>query len=115
MLSADEVFDHHLSVFGAGSIDGILTDYTEDTIMIYGDRVWRGLSGARDFFHMWLDELIPAGSSFDLIERVTVDEWLYITWTAESPRYRFDHGTNTFLIRDGKILFQSVATFHHEK
>ena len=115
MLSANEVFDHHLSVFGSGNIDEILTDYTEDTIMIYGDRVWRGLSGARDFFHLWLDDLIPAGSRFDLIDRVAVDDWLYITWSAESPRYLFDYGTDTFLIRDGKILRQTVATFHHEK
>ena len=115
MLSADEVFDHHLSVFGSGNIDEILTDYTKDTIMIYGERFWHGLDGARDFFHMWLDELIPVGSRFDLINRVAVDDWLHITWSAESPRYRFDFGTNTFLIRDGKILRQTVATYHHEK
>ena len=42
MLSADQVFDHHLSVFGEGNIDEILTNYTNDTIMIYGDKSWRG-------------------------------------------------------------------------
>ena len=115
MATADEVFDHHLSVFGAGDIDGILADYTDDTIMIYGDRVWRGLAGARAFFHMWIDDLIPAGSRFDLIDRVAVDDWLYISWTAETDRYRYDFGTDTFLIRDGKILRQTVATFHHLK
>ena len=39
MATANEVFQHHLSVFGAGNIDEILVDY--------GDRVWRGLSGGR--------------------------------------------------------------------
>lgn len=115
MATADEIFDHHLSVFGAGNIDEILTDYTEQTIMIFGNRVWRGLDGARDFFSMWIDDLLPAGSTFDLIDRQAVDDWLYITWSAESEKYKFEFGTDTFLIRDNKILRQTVATYHHAK
>jgi hypothetical protein len=107
MATANEVFQHHLSVFGAGNIDEILVDY--------GDRVWRGLSGAREFFHLWIDDLGPAGSCFDIIDRQAVNDWLYITWTAESNNYKFDYGSDTFLIRDNKILRQTVATFHHRK
>ncbi len=115
MAKTADVFEHHLSAFGAGDVDDILTDYTEDTIMIYGDKVWRGLNGAREFFHMWIEELLPAGSRFDLIDHQAVDDWLYITWTAESDKYKFDYGTDTFLIQDGKILRQTVATLHHRK
>lgn len=115
MTTANEVFEHHLSAFGAGDIDEILTDYTEETIMIYGDKVWRGLDGAREFFHMWIDDLLPAGSRFDVIDRHAVDDWLYITWTAESDNYKFDYGTDTFLIQGGKILRQTVATLHRQK
>ena len=115
MLSADQVFDHHLSVFGEGNIDEILTDYTEETIMIYGDKSWRGLDGAREFFRMWLDDLIPVGSRFEVLTRIAVEDCLYITWQAESSRYRFDFGTNTFLIQNGKVMRQTVATFHHLK
>ena len=107
MATANEVFQHHLSVFGAGNIDEILVDY--------GDRVWRGLSGAREFFHLWIDDLLPAGSRFDIIDRQAVNDWLYITWTAESEKYKFDYGTDTFLIRDDKILRQTVASLHHRK
>ena len=52
LATANEVFEHHLSVFGAGNINEILVDYSDETIMIYGDRVWRELSGAREFFHL---------------------------------------------------------------
>ncbi|MEM7468449.1 MAG: nuclear transport factor 2 family protein [Pseudomonadota bacterium] len=115
MATPDEVFDHHLEVFGDGDMDGILSDYTEQTLMVYGDKTWRGLVGARDFFNMWLDELIPAGSKFDLTGRVCVDDLLYITWTAESAKYKFEFGTNTFLIRDGKVIYQTVASSHYRK
>ena len=107
MATANEVFQHHLSVFGAGNIDEILVDY--------GDRVWRGLSGAREFFHLWIEDLLPVGSRFDIIDRQVVDDWLCITWTAESDNYKFDYGSDTFLIRDNKILRQTAATLHHRK
>ena len=115
MRSADEIFDHHLEVFGAGDIDGIVSDYSEASVMMYGDRTWLGLEGARAFFHLWLDDLIPAGSEFNLIDRVSSDDMLYITWTAESAGYVFDYGTDTFVMKDGKIWRQTVATHHHAK
>lgn len=115
MATANEIFEHHLSVFGAGKVDEILKDYTDETIIIYGEKAWRGLDGARDFFHLWIDDLLPAGSRFDIIDRQAVDDWLYITWTAESDEYKFDYGTDTFLIREDKILRQTVATLHHRK
>jgi len=115
MRNAGEIFAHHLEAFGAGDLDEILVDYTPDTLMIYGDRIWRGLDGARDFFSLWLSEWIPAGSRFDVIDQHTVDSVVYLTWTAESEKYVFDFGTDTFVMRDGKVLQQTVATKHRLK
>ena len=115
MKTANEVFDHHLAAFGAGDVDEILRDYTEDTVMIYGARSWRGLAEARAFFAMWLDELLPPGCRFDLIDRQVTDDLVYITWTAESDAYVFDFGTDTFLVQDGKVARQTVATLHRRK
>ncbi len=115
MRTAEEIFDHHLEVFGAGDIEGILTDYCDESVMIYGDKIWRGVEGARDFFHMWCDDLIPAGSEFNLIDRKASSDMLYITWTAESANYVFDYGTDTFVVKDNKIWRQTVATHHRPK
>ena len=115
MITAAEVFDHHLQVFAAGDIDGILADYSDDSVMLYGARTWRGLAGAREFFTLWLTEWLPAGSRFDLIDRQATADLMYLTWTAESDAYVFDFGTDTFLIRDGKVLRQTVATLHRRK
>ena len=115
MRTADEIFGHHLEVFGSGNIEGILTDYSETSVMIYGDKIWCGIEGARDFFHLWLDDLIPAGSDFNLINRISGDDILYITWKAESENYIFDYGTDTFIFKDDKIWRQTVATHHRVK
>lgn len=115
MTSASDIFTHHLEAFGAGDINDILTDYTEASVMMYGDRVWHGLAGARAFFEMWMDGLLPPGCRFDLIDQQASDDMVYITWTAESDDYVFDYGTDTFVMRDGKILRQTVATLHRKK
>ena len=86
-----------------------------DAVMIYGDRTWYGVEGARAFFTMWLDDLLPAGSAFDLIDKVATEDMVFISWHAESPRYRFDFGTDTFVMRDDRIWRQTVATSHVRK
>ena len=115
MTTASDIFDHHLSVFAEGDIDGIVSDYSEDSVMVHGDQIWTGLAGARAFFHMWLDDLLPPGCRFDVTSRITTDDLVYITWEAESERYVFDFGTNTFVMREGKVYRQTVATVSRRK
>ena len=109
MSSTEEVFRHHLEAFAAGDIDEILKDYSESTLVIYNDRVARGLAEIRLFFEHWIDELLPPGCRFDLDHVQVVDDLVFITWTAESEKLEFELGTDTFLIRDSKVQRQTVA------
>ncbi|MEQ8662950.1 MAG: nuclear transport factor 2 family protein [Gammaproteobacteria bacterium] len=115
MRSAAAIFDHHLEVFAAGDLEGILSDYAPDAVMIHGAQAWHGIDGARRFFTRWLDELLPAGCRFDLIDRTVTDDMVFISWRAESARYRFDFGTDTFVMRDDRIWRQTVATVEQRK
>jgi hypothetical protein len=40
---------------------------------------------------------------------------VYLTWTAESAAYVYDFGTDTFVIKDSKVLRQTVATLRRRK
>ena len=115
MKKASDIFQHHLEAFEAGNIVEILLDYDEASVMIYGDNVWSGLEGARAFFNMWITDLLPSGSSFDLINQVSTTDMTYITWSAESTKYIFDYGTDTFVFKENKIWRQTVATQHRIK
>ena len=42
MRTGNEIFEHHLEVFGAGDIEGILKDYDDASIMVYGNKTWIG-------------------------------------------------------------------------
>ena len=109
MADAEAVFRHHLDAFAAGDVDEILKDYSDDTIVIYNDRVARGRAEIREFFNYWLESLLPPGCRFDLDRLEVVDDLVFITWTAESEKWVFELGTDTFLIRNGKVERQTVA------
>ena len=115
MRTADEIFQHHLDAFGVGNLEEILLDYDENSVMVYGQKVWHGVSGARAFFQMWLSDLLPEGSEFNVIDQVSTSDMMYITWTAESVKYNFDYGTDTFVFKEDKIWRQTVATHHRVK
>jgi uncharacterized protein (TIGR02246 family) len=48
--SPQEVFQHHAEALGAGDLEGIVDDYTDDAVLITPDGVWRGKDGIREAF-----------------------------------------------------------------
>jgi hypothetical protein len=103
----EEVFAHHGSTLGAGDLDGILEDYSDDAILIVQSEVYRGKDGARQVFIQLLDDL-PA-AEWDL-STVFADDVLYLEWSAVSAGVgrRVDDGIDTFVFRDGQIWVQTV-------
>jgi SnoaL-like domain len=45
-----QVFEHHLGALSAGDLDGILSDYTDDSIVIGPDGALKGRQAIRGFF-----------------------------------------------------------------
>lgn len=106
LMSTQATLAHHLQAFTEG-VDSILSDYTEDSVLFTPEGPVQGLQGIRSVFEGFL-----ASSPPELIQalRVTrqdvVGEVAYILWNA--PPF-IPSATDTFLIRDGKILVQSFA------
>jgi hypothetical protein len=105
--TAEEVFAHHGSTLGAGDLEGILEDYSDDAILIVQSQVYRGKDGARQVFVQLLDDVPEA--EWDL-STVFVDDVLYLEWSAvaEGVGRRVDDGIDTFVFRDGQIRVQTV-------
>ncbi|MCZ6677043.1 MAG: nuclear transport factor 2 family protein [Candidatus Poribacteria bacterium] len=100
---------HHLQSFGTGDVDEIMKDYTENSVLITPDGALRGLDEIRPLFEKLTGEILPPGSDFEMLQQVIEGEIAYIAWNAESANYNIPLGTDTFLIRDGKILTQTFA------
>ena len=108
--TARQVFEHHLSAFGAGDLDGILSDYADDSIPIGPDGALKGRQAIRGFFERVLASLFkPRTYEFTMDTMHVVDDVVYIVWHANCASADIVFAADTFLIRGGKIAVQTFA------
>jgi hypothetical protein len=88
-------------------VAAILTDYDDDARFHTEARTYRGKTEIREFFEGFMASLPPgAADAFSLRTLRTDGDLAYITWSAgdEIPL-----GTDTFVVRDGRIVSQTFA------
>ena len=101
-----EVFAHHAQALGAGDLDGIVSDYTDDAVFITPAGVLRGKDGIRQAFTKLLSDVPNA--AWELPTQIYEGDILLLEWKAESARTRVEDGIDTFVFRDGLIRVQTV-------
>ena len=104
--SPQEVFQHHAEALGAGDLDGIVEDYTDDAVFITPDGVKRGKAGVREAFTQLLADVPNA--AWELKTQTYVNDVLFLEWAAVSAVTKVEDGIDTFIFRDGMIRLQTV-------
>lgn len=107
--STDDVLQHHLDAFGAGDVDAIMADYAEDAVIVNQSGIRKGPDEIRPLFDAFVEEFGKPGATFELLVRKVEGEVAYIVWTAETADNIYELATDTFVIRDGKIAYQTLA------
>jgi ketosteroid isomerase-like protein len=109
MLSTNDVLDRHLSSFAERDLDGVLADYSSDAVLFSPAGPLKGPDAIRPLFQTLVSEFAKPGSSFTLRLRSIEGDYAYIIWTAETADNSYEFATDTFLVRNGKIVAQSFA------
>lgn len=109
MGSTKDVLDHHLKSFGAGDLNGVLSDYAPDAVLFTQGGPLRGTDAIRPLFQALLAEFGKPGAAFSLKQQSIEGDVAYILWTAETADNVYEMATDTFVVRDGKIVAQSFA------
>jgi len=108
--STREVFDHHIGALGTGDLDDLMSDYSEESILIGPDGVVKGLTGIRQVFEFFLSGLLKPGTYEIGLDKVHVEgEIVYVLWHANCVGADVTFAADTFLIRSGKIALQTFA------
>ena len=108
MTTAD-VLGHHLQAFGAGSLEEIMKDYTAESKFVTPDGVIEGLDGIRTALAGLFAEFGKPGMRFEMLKTHVVGEVALIVWNAETADNVYELGTDTFVVRGGKIAYQTFA------
>ena len=108
----EEVFAHHAQARGAGDLDGIVADYTDDAVFITPAGTKRGKAGIREAFTGLLADVPNA--AWELKTQIYEGDVLFREWAAVSAATKVEDGIDTFVFRDGLIRVQTVRyTLQH--
>ncbi|MBS1597435.1 MAG: nuclear transport factor 2 family protein [Bacteroidetes bacterium] len=103
------ILDHHLSSFLDSDLQAVMSDYTNESILITQAATYVGLQEIETFFVNLLDHFPKQQSSFELYQMVVKGELGYIVWKAKTPSLDVLLGSDTFIIKDRKIYQQTFV------
>jgi ketosteroid isomerase-like protein len=109
VASTEDILNHHLECFDKGDLDGLLSDYTEVSVLELPHTQLRGLEKLRKAFTAMFEEFGKGTSSFEMKRTSIHGDHAYLFWKAQTEDNDYHIGTDTFHIQDGKILYQTFS------
>ena len=109
MTSTKDVINHHLKAFGERDLKGVLSDYSPGAVFFTSNGPLRGVDAIKPLFQGMIAEFGKPGATFTMKQQFVEGEHAYILWTAETADNVYELGTDTFVVRDGKIVAQSFT------
>jgi ketosteroid isomerase-like protein len=109
------IIARHVETVKAGDVDGVVADYADDAVlvtpagMVTPTGVFVGKAKVREFFS-WLasPQNLPGAKSMVSQSEVIGPDTVLFRWTQFPGTAQEVKGTDIFVIRGGKIVFQSV-------
>jgi hypothetical protein len=106
--STIEVLEDHLERRRRGDIDGDLErNYARDVVLLCEHGVFKGHAAIRNSAKALIDQLPDACYQFPL--KQIHGEHALLHWNARSSKARVDFGVDVFVVRDGRIVLQTVS------
>ena len=109
MTSTKDVIDHHLKAFDARDLKGVLSDYAPDAVFFTPQGPLRGPDAIRPLFQAMITEFAKPGAAFRMKQQFVEGDYAYILWAAETADNVYELGTDTFVVRNGRIVAQSFT------
>jgi hypothetical protein len=104
---ACDVLDDHLRKRKDGLFEEDLAEnYSPDIVMLIAAGVFRGHDGVRELGRRLHDELPDC--RFAYTTRLVEGEIGFLEWRAQSAHSHVDDGADSYLIRDGRIVVQTI-------
>ena len=111
----DAIIARHVQAVKAAQVDAVMADYADDAVlvtppgMVTPSGVYAGKSKVREFF-AWLasPEILPGPRSMVSTNEMVAPDTVLFRWTQFQGTPQEVKGSDVFVIRGGKIVFQTV-------
>ena len=107
--STDILLTHHLSSFLHNDLEAVVSDYSDESVLVTATASYTGPAEIRRFFAQLMAQFPTQKTNFQLDKMVVDRELVFIVWHATTPTLKVPLGTDTFVLKDGKIHRQTFA------
>jgi len=107
--TTQSVLEHHWETFVNNDLEGVMEDYVEESVLITPDATYRGLEEIRQNFINAFKAFPVQEGKLTLNKSIAVQDVGYILWEADVPEFKLVYATDSFVIRNGKIIRQTYA------
>ena len=105
-----QVVEHHIQSGNNRDLEAVMSDYADDAILIApGGVLYKGKPEIQTSFEQLLAQ--DGGSIITADQKVFEAEVGYIVWTMNAGQPGAAHGSDTFIVHNGKIVVQTVTIF----
>ncbi len=102
-----KVWEHHINAWDNSDLEDIVSDYSEDSILILNHTVYKGIDQVACVFDSLFE--IFADDNNIIAPETIEGEVMYITWNYTPPNGHAYDGTDSFVVRNGIIEYQTIA------
>lgn len=103
-----DVWQRHIDAWGKRDLDAIMSDYRENAVLVLNNQTYEGRPEIRKVFQR-LFEIFDQGEQ--RVDTPTIkDRLVYITWHFTSRGQQTLFGTDTFVVEDNAISYQTIAS-----
>ncbi|MEO6000236.1 MAG: hypothetical protein ABIN89_25590 [Chitinophagaceae bacterium] len=100
---------HHLSSFLDNDMKALMSDYTNESVLITQDAIYTGLTEIESYLAGLVIHFPKGKANLELDKIVVRDKLVYIVWHATTPTLQVTLGSDTFIIKEGKIFIQTFV------
>ena len=105
--STREVLEDHLRLRAEGDLEtGLQRNYAGDIVLLCKYGVFRGINEVRESAER-LGLQLP-GARFEYVACQTHEESAFLEWRAEADEATVEDSADSYLIRDGRIVVQTI-------
>jgi len=99
----------HLGSFQDNDLKTLLSDYTEESVLITQEKTYKGPKEIETFFKELIVHFPRKNFRMNLDNLVSHGSLVYIVWHAKTPSLDVVVGSDTFLLKEGKISEQTFV------
>jgi len=109
MSTTQQILDRYNQAFDVGDLDQLMALYCDQSVLVCDGKICRGRKEIREFFTQFTAEVLPPDVEYNSVHEIVEGEIVYLVWNSKSKNVTVRWGTDTLVIRNDTIVYQTAC------